>query len=283
MASSVELDYLVIGHVTRDLAGDAFTIGGTVSYSSRTALALGCRVGVVTSASQDLVLDEVFQGIELCRVPSDVTTTFENIYLPGERQQILHSVADVLMPDALPANWSADIVHIGPIARECSVSLSQAFDGAFLGITPQGWMRRWDEQGHVGYGEWEDAESWLARADSVVLSDEDVRGDQSVVASYAAQTKLLVVTHGVVGCTVYQNGRSRHFDAQSVRQVDPTGAGDIFAAAFFVALRHGNDPWRAAHFANCVAACSVTRSGLAAVPAPHEIARCRQGLLCEEG
>ncbi|NLE43858.1 MAG: ribokinase [Chloroflexi bacterium] len=279
----IEFDYLVVGHVARDLMDDSYAIGGTVSYSSRTAVALGCRVGVITSASLDLDLDGVFEGIRVVRVPSQATTTFENIYLPEERRQIVHSVADVLTPDALPDDWQASIVHIGPIARECSVTLSQAFPDAFLGVTPQGWMRRWDETGHIGYGEWQHAESWLARADAVVLSDEDVRGDYDLIARYAAQTRLLVVTHGVVGCTVYQDGRARHFEAESVHQVDPTGAGDIFAASFFVALQGGSDPWDAARFANCVAACSVTRPGLSGVPMPDEIARCRQGLLCGEG
>jgi len=279
MIQREELDYLVIGHVTRDLVGDSFTLGGTVAYSARTAQALGCRVGVVTSASPDLDLSALFDGVVISRSASSSTTTFENIYSPGGRRQVIHSQAEILTPDMVPLGWRSAVVHVGPIARECAVSLCDMFDDSFLGVTPQGWMRRWDEDGHVTCGEWKNAERWLARADAVVLSDEDVCGDQSVIESYVAQTRLLVVTHGVVGCTVYFEGKSRDFEAQDVVQVDPTGAGDVFAATFFVALKQGSDPWTAARFANCVAACSVTRSGLNGVPASEEIARCRSFLL----
>jgi sugar/nucleoside kinase (ribokinase family) len=60
--------------------------------------------------------------------------------------------------------------------------------------------------------------------------------------------------------------------------VDPTGAGDIFAAAFFVALQRVGDAWTAARFANCIAARSVTRAGLKSTPTPDEIVRCERDL-----
>jgi len=280
MTKPREFDYLVIGHVTRDLVGDSFTLGGTAAYSARTARALGCQAGIVTSASPDLDLSEVFDGVVVARSASRHTTTFENVYLPGERRQIIHSQAATLVPEMIPVGWRSAIVHVGPIAGECATSLSDIFDNSFLGITPQGWLRRWDESGRVAYGEWRSAEQWLKRADAVVLSDEDVRGDQRLIETYAARTRLLAVTHGVVGCTVYSDGSSREFESQDVVQVDPTGAGDIFAAVFFIALNQGRDPWAAARLANCVAACSVTRSGLKGVPTSEEIAWCESALSC---
>ena len=272
----MELDYLVVGHVTRDLAGDGFTVGGTASYSARAARALGCTVGAITSASPDLDLSEVLDGVLIACAPAAATTTFENVYTSEGRRQVLHTVAETLVPGMVPVDWRAAIVHVGPVARECDPALVDAFGDVFLGVTPQGWMRRWSETGRVTCGPWESAERWLARADGVVLSEEDVGGDESLVARYAAQTRLLVVTDGVAGCTVYERGRARHFSAPAVHEVDPTGAGDIFAAAFFVSLRRTGDPWVAAHFANCVAACSVTRVGLAGTPTLDEVARCEQ-------
>jgi sugar/nucleoside kinase (ribokinase family) len=46
-----------------------------------------------------------------------------------------------------------------------------------------------------------------------------------------------------------------------VREVDPTGAGDSFAAAFMCALTRGAEPEQAATFACGVAAHSVTVLG----------------------
>jgi len=48
--------------------------------------------------------------------------------------------------------------------------------------------------------------------------------------------------------------------------VDPTGAGDIFAAAFFIRYRESADVIEAARFANACAALSVRKAGLAGVP-----------------
>jgi sugar/nucleoside kinase (ribokinase family) len=277
-SSVIELDYLVIGHVTRDLANGDFTIGGTVSYAARTARALGCRGGVVTSASPDLDLSQALDGVLVARSPAAATTTFENIYTSNGRRQVLHTIAETLVPGMVPADWRAAIVHLGPVARECDPELVNAFGDAFVGLTPQGWMRYWDQAGHVSCCHWEKAEELLARADAVVLSEEDVAGDETLLARYASQTRVLVVTRGAAGCTVYTTGRSRHFPAPTVHEVDPTGAGDIFAAVFFVWLQHRGDPWMAARFANCIAAESVTRVGLTSTPSTDEVAHCERVL-----
>ena len=68
---------------------------------------------------------------------------------------------------------------------------------------------------------------------------------------------------------------TRQFSAPPQREVDPTGAGDIFAAAFFINLYETDDPWASARFANQVAALSVTRRGLASVPTREEMGYCR--------
>jgi len=272
----IELDYLAIGHVTRDLVGSGFVLGGTVSYAARTARALGCRVGVVTSAAPDLHPSQALNGIPIACTPAATTTTFENVYTSTGRHQVVHTVARMLTPETLPADWRGAVIHLGPVARECDPALAAAFADAFIGLTPQGWMRCWDKAGRVSRCRWQGAEELLARADAVVLSEEDVGSDMSLVAHYAAQTRLLVVTQGAAGCTVHTAGQSRHFPAPAVREVDPTGSGDVFAAAFFVWLYRRGDPWEAARFANCVAARSVTRRGLDGTPTAEEIARCEQ-------
>jgi sugar/nucleoside kinase (ribokinase family) len=276
MTSSTELDYLVVGHVTRDVVTDgSFRLGGTVCYAARTARACGCRVGVVTSASTELDLAPVLDGVLVARSPASATTTFENIYVNGGRVQMLHAVADVLQPESIPPGWRTSVVHLGPVAQECSPQLLDAVGDAFLGLTPQGWMRRWDQSGQVSYRDWQQPEELLARADAVILSETDVP-DRAMLAHYASCTRLLVVTQGAAGCTVYAQGVVRSFPAAARREVDPTGAGDVFAAAFFYWMQRESDPWQAARFANCVAANSVTRVGLAGTPSTEEVDRCRQ-------
>lgn len=277
----VELDYLVIGHVTRDLVDGGFTVGGTVSYAARTAQALGCRTGIITSASPDLDLSHALDSILVARIPAATTTTFENIYAPNGRCQMLHATAETLVPEMVPPDWtvaSNGIVHLGPVAQECDPALVDAFGDAFVGLTPQGWMRCWNQARRVSRCPWEEAERPLARADAIVLSEEDAAGDETLVGRYAAQTRLLVLTQGASGCTVYTGGQSRHFPAPAVQEIDATGCGDIFAATFFFWLRHSGDPWAAARLANCVAARSVTRKGLAGTPTSDEVEQCKQAM-----
>ncbi|MFL5694535.1 MAG: PfkB family carbohydrate kinase, partial [Ktedonobacteraceae bacterium] len=47
---------------------------------------------------------------------------------------------------------------------------------------------------------------------------------------------------------------------------DPTGAGDVFAAAFLCYLYKHNDPRAAVEFANCVASFSVEQVGIMGIP-----------------
>jgi sugar/nucleoside kinase (ribokinase family) len=275
----VELDYLVIGHATRDLRGGSFSVGGTATYAARTAEALGCRVGVITSTDADLDLDQALPDALIVRYPAPTTTTFENIVTDGKRQQVIHHVAQALVPSMAPDDWRADIVHIGPVAQECHPTLMSAFGRAFVGVTPQGWMRQWDRTGKVRPCRWEESEHVLPRADAVVLSLEDLSGNWGLAAEYAGQTRLLALTQGAEGCTIYADGETRHFPGLDVEEEDSTGAGDVFAASFFCALHRGRDPWTAARFANCVAAQSVTRAGLSGTPSAQEAARCRQAAL----
>lgn len=275
--SGALLDYLVIGHVTRDRTpAGGFTPGGTAAYAARTARALGLRVGVITSTGTEPDLTKWLAGIEVLRVPAPETTTFDNRYTPSGRMQTVRAVAAALTPEIVgPVRQEASLVHLGPVAGECDPALADLFAGAFLGLTPQGWMRRWDGTGRVVSGPWESAEMLLPRADAVVLSEEDVGGDEALVARWAARTRILAVTRGAAGCSVYADGALQHFPAFPVAELDPTGAGDVFAAVFFVRLWQGDDPYAAARLANCVAAASVTRQGLSGTPTPEEVARCQ--------
>jgi hypothetical protein len=81
-------------------------------------------------------------------------------------------------------------------------------------------------------------------AGAAVISVDDVGGDENRVDEMAAACRVLAVTEGDQG-RLYWNGDIRRFRPPQVNIVDSTGAGDIFAAAFFVRL-YTRDPWEAA-------------------------------------
>ncbi len=261
------IDYLAIGHVSQDRSSEGPRLGGTVTFSALTAHALGADVAIVTSGPLEDSLVAPLASLPLQIVPAPNFTTFENVMTPAGRVQTLFSRAAILRADSVPAEWrSSRLVHLAPVANEIEQTLIDSFPDSFVGVTPQGWMRRWNEAGRVSFQPWPNAGRTLARADAVVLSIEDVSGDESLIQEFAASTRLIVVTRGWQGCTVYDQGQPTTITALAVAEVDSTGAGDIFAAAFFLHVHRGADPLDAAQFASLLASESVTRPGLEAVP-----------------
>lgn len=269
------VDYLVIGHITLDQTPSGPRIGGTASYASLTARMLGLRVGIVTAWGGEMPL-EALHGLPVVSFPTERSTTFENIYTPEGRVQILHHVAPRLGYHMVPEAWrSAEIVHLGPVAQEVESSLVRHFPSSLVGVTPQGWMRQWDENGQVSPAEWPESAFILQQSGACVLSIEDVDGDERRVEEMAASCRVLAVTEGCNGARVYWHGDVRRFRAPAMDEVDATGAGDIFAAAFFTRLYLTRDPWEAGRFATQLAAFSVSRVGLEGIPTAEEVRACQ--------
>ena len=142
--------------------------------------------------------------------------------------------ADPLSEEMIPDAWrSAAVVHLAPIADEIDPALAGHLKGGLLGITAQGWLRRWDASGEVQPrpGGW--ASQGLSAADAVIVSLDDLGGDEVAIEEMAGVCRLLVVTEGPHGCRVHWNGDVRRVPVSPRTEVDPTGAGDIFAAAYF--------------------------------------------------
>ncbi len=264
------IDYLVIGHLTCDITSNGLRMGGTAAYSALTAQALGLRVGVVTTWGGELPLDAL-HPIPVVAYPTERSTTFENIYEDGTRHQVLHHLAPVLDYHLIPEAWrQAAIVHLGPIAQEVEPGLVRRFPTALVGVTPQGWLRQWDKTGRISPSEWPEASFVLESASAAVLSVEDVAGDEQRIEEFHTACRVLAVTEAHQGARLYWNGDVRRFRPPLTQEVDATGAGDIFATAFFIRLYTTRDPWEAARFATQLAAISVTRPGLAGIPTPQE-------------
>ena len=266
------IDYLLIGHVTADLQADqSISLGGTASFSGLTAARLGHNVGLVTSCASGLALDPL-AGIQKWVIPSEKSTTFRNEGLGRTRVQHLYSSATRIRADHIPSAWrECQLVHFGPIAAEIDPNIVELFPNALVCVTPQGWYRQADEEGLVRHVDWPEGLALLRRADVVVLSIEDLRGDEQKVQELAEICQLLVVTESRDGARVFCKGEVKYFAAPAVEMVEDTGAGDIFAACFFHRYCNTGDPWEAARFAVQLSACSVTRKRLESIPTLVEI------------
>jgi sugar/nucleoside kinase (ribokinase family) len=265
-------DFLVIGHVAKDLTNGGYRLGGTALYSALTARNLGRSVGMITCASPDVHLSQLLEDVEVVCLPSPVTTTFRNVYQQGRRRQYVHAVADRIDAESVPSRWrEAPVVHLGPIAGEFDADLMSVFPSSFVGLTPQGWLRQWDEQGRVSPCRWMESRDSLSRADAVIVSQEDLQGEAGTLHSQLGLSRLAVVTEGPKGATLHLHGKRYHYPAVESKAVDPTGAGDVFAAAFLVRLAETDDPHKAVRFATAAASISVTRVGIPSAPGRAEI------------
>jgi sugar/nucleoside kinase (ribokinase family) len=262
-------DVVIVGHICQDILPDGdLSLGGSVSFASVAALRMGCRVGVVTSASPDLDLAPELPGAEIACHLSEATTVFENIYLETGRRQIIHQRADELTCEHVPPEWRrAPMAYLGSIDRELDSSLFRCFDpNTLICVMPQGMFRQWDDDGHISYLEWTPPEEVLGRINVLVISEEDVSDPAGLVSDWGELVDIMVVTHAERGATVYREGGSCHYPTRPAREVDLTGAGDVFAAAFLIRLHEIGDPCEASRFANAAASMSVEGVGVAGIP-----------------
>lgn len=276
-------DFLVIGHVVQDLIeGDAkgsWRLGGTASYAALLAARLGLRVAVLTATSPDLPLADALPGVEAVRARGERTTQIRNLYEGGRRRQYIPQRAASLTPSALPDEWrSAPIVLLGPVAGEVDGALAGCFPSSLVGLSAQGWLRRigaaasGGQVSPVAPGRWR-AGPLLRSARALFVSDEDLAPAQAPAAlqRWSGLVETLAFTHGERGAEVCHRGEWRRIDAFPARSVDPTGAGDVFAAAFLISLHEAGDVWQASRFAACAASFAVEGEGTTSIPDRQQI------------
>ena len=260
-------DYLIVGHVAKDKGPQGVLLGGTCSYSGLTAQRLGQRTAAVTSYGPDIPSLALLAGVQIENVPCQFSTIFENIYGAGHRRQKWSATAAMLLAEHVPPVWRrAPIVHLAPIAQEISPAMCGRFKDSLLCVTAQGWLRGQDADGNVICRQHPELEAWLPKIDVLVFSRSDLFDRRSDLVPLLTSAGLVVETLGPQGCNVYHKGRVTLVSVKPEVEVDPTGAGDIFAAAFFVRYHEGSDAIEAARFANACASLSVRETGLKSVP-----------------
>ena len=271
-SSKKPIDYFCIGHLTRDMEENGAAAGGTAAFSALTAEEFGLRTAILTAGSPPNI-KHIFEGIEVHCKSLNPTTTFMNVETSSSRKQHISDVADYLQNADIPASFSgfSGILHLGPVADEVDPEIIKHFPNAFIGITPQGWMRQWDNEGFVSYKQWKPDNGFLENVDAAVFSIEDVDADEEIVSDFSQKLKIMAVTEGIDGARIYWNGDVRRIQAPAVSIIDLIGAGDIFAAVFFIRLHQGCDPWEAGRQAVQLASISVARRRLKSIPTKREI------------
>jgi len=278
-------EFVAVGHVTHDLVNGKIRLGGAALYSSITASRLGKRAALFTSYGQDFAGAKVLNGVPSRVVPADRTSTFRNLYTEAGRVQLVFGQADPLAVGAFPPEWkTSEIVYLCPVLHEVSMQMAGAVPDALLGAAPQGWMRTWDEEGRIRARRWEGFHPLLRSVRFLIASEKDIEGNEDLVDEFRSLTPIVVITRAEQGAVIYLPDRTIEMGAYSAREVDPTGAGDCFGAAFLIRLRETGDVLESARFASCVGSFVVEGEGIHGIPAREDVLRRmkQQHISCRE-
>ncbi len=264
-------DFLVIGHVVKDVVAGGWCLGGTVTYASFQAMRLGLRPAIVTSAPKSIDVAQLLPGVEVHRVASRRVTTFRNCYDNGKRTQFVLARGRPLSVSDIPDGWrDTPIVLLGPVCGEVPTEAAAFFSASLLGVSAQGWLRRVDDQQRVVGAPWPESESWR-NVRALFVSVEDVAGDAGLVERWASTFPLVACTDSSRGARIHVGGKWRHIGGVPEHEVDATGAGDVFASAFLVRLYETKDVAVAARFATVAAGMSVGGEGALGIAERGEI------------
>lgn len=296
LQSSRTPDYLIIGHITADLQDDdSVQLGGTALYSGLAAAHMGANVAILTRGrygetikGMDVPgLGEFADRVQIVVQDADVPTTFTNHYLGSRRTQQIRHWAGPIDMRGLPPHWgNAKIVHLGPVADEIDPRRITGLTTGFLGVTPQGWMRDWPRErgGMVKHSPLRLPVDLVNRLDSAIVSDEEIFHARDLIER-VGERRMSVVTRGPEGATIYHSvGRvegaqpgEKFYRTVDIPGIDVkvkslTGAGDVFAAAFFMkASERSSSALEAGRYANAVAALSLRETGVGVVPDLAEV------------
>jgi sugar/nucleoside kinase (ribokinase family) len=273
MTKNMERTYLLVGTVTKDLLPDnSFTTGGTVTYAATIAEKLGWQPVIVTRATPEFTRPPYLHNTTWHILPASEMTTYRNIYYPEGRVQIIGPIAEsISATDIPPACREAAIVHLCPLAQDVMLDVTTVFGEGLLTATPQGWLRQWNEEGVVSLGGWQKLENILSKLEAAVISLEDIKENWQIAEQWAKQIPILIVTQGEVGCTIFYQDTRQSVPPRPASPTDPTGAGDVFATAFFIRFYETRDLRLSARFANVAASMAIEREGVSGAPTRAEI------------
>jgi sugar/nucleoside kinase (ribokinase family) len=251
---------LVVGSVTRDtniFDGVAeHTYGGTALYAARTYAEFGIDVRLVTrlAPADRAPIAAQLPRAQLIAQPSAVTTTFENSYGPADERT--QRVAAIAAPIDHRADYFVDVdwLHLGPLhpADLANAWLTQ-HAGKPVGLDLQGFARRIADEGVIAavdsrIGDLLPRLQWLKAS----------RNEWQPLLAYLHLSRTSRPTRGAIESLVTDGAaggdllRGEAHDthwvaAPPVEHCDPTGAGDVFFAAYLVhRAGHGTEPALAA-------------------------------------
>ena len=251
-------ELLIVGHVTRDYIRGDTRLGGSASFAARVAATLGIRTALVTVAPEDFVLMaplKALPNLSVHVVPSPVVTEFELDYSGPRRRVILRGRARPLEAADVPAQWrDIPMTYVANVAGECDRALIEGLHSRMICAELQGWLRKPGATGAVEPTVADEISTPPRGLRAAVFSEEDHPDAERLAEHLASRGLTVALTRSSRGATIREGGQRWDIPADPAREVDPTGAGDVFGIALTVSLARGATAPEAARAAAAIAA-----------------------------
>lgn len=272
----------MVGHITHDRYEGGFVAGGCAFYGAKVHNELERETFLLGAVGEDFACEEAIGELNYQLERRGETTVFANYYPSrGPRVQLLEASGPPILPKNAPPRWlKADLVHLAPVLGEVDLQAWKAAVGdGLLAINVQGWIKEagplvdasaleaGQQRGLRGQARqvvqrpWEVTPEELNGVDIACLSEEDLIGQGDLLERLVQTIPIVALTFGEKGSRIFVNGEPRSVGIFETDAVDPTGAGDVFAAAFCHKIASGIHPVEAARFAAAAASICVEAIG----------------------
>jgi len=268
-------EFLAMGHLSFDVnivdggsPSDPIP-GGASAYASLVAQKHGISSGILTSVGDDYPVVEMLSGIDVRGSKVEHTSSFANYYDGDNRNQVLLASASKIFESEIPVGWTQpDILYVSPLLHELPTDSVNWFEPKLSCLVPSGWLRRWGPDGFITHARdllLPQFKKWHV----IVVSEVEIANlpiDQ--ICSFG---EIVCVTRGQFGARIWKAGDWVDIPAVKSVPVDLTGAGDIWASAFAIAISDGRNIEDAGLYASTASAIGIESIGLLGCPSRTEI------------
>lgn len=258
----MSIEFCAVGHVSLDLIDSKLHAGGSALFGAQLASELGYKSAAVTASAVDFPFSD-YSDIEWSIQFSNHTTKYGLEYIDEHRSLKLIQRADQITESSVRKSLrNSKIVMLAPIIDEIKPDLISLFATEWVGLTPQGWFRRFDSEGKMSA-----AESFFSQLPKkiklIVVSSEDLPTDSKDWEWIKNSAEVAVCTMGKEGYVLHHEGvEKKYAPIEVVKEKNPTGCGDIFATAALLLLSRGVDAVKACELAGQAAAVSATQESV---------------------